>query len=110
LTDGVVAGRRKNNRRSFDYGFSLARKTFAQDDIWFFDRLCASTCMSANPLTIEKKNSPRRVLLASLVGTTIEFFDFYIYDAAAVLVFPALFFLSRIRCRLGKIRDWEWGS
>ena len=34
----------------------------------------------------------RRVLLASLVGTTIEFFDFYIYGTAAVLVFPALFF------------------
>jgi metabolite-proton symporter len=32
------------------------------------------------------------VLVASLVGTTIEFFDFYIYGTAAVLVFPALFF------------------
>jgi metabolite-proton symporter len=32
------------------------------------------------------------VLFASLVGTTIEFFDFYIYATAAVLVFPALFF------------------
>src|SRR5256884_7070692 len=37
-------------------------------------------------------NSPRRVLFASLVGTTIEFFDFYIYATAAVLVFPRLFF------------------
>lgn len=37
-------------------------------------------------------NSPRRVLFASLVGTTIEFFDFYIYATAAVLVFPKLFF------------------
>jgi metabolite-proton symporter len=36
--------------------------------------------------------SARRVLLASLVGTTIEFFDFYIYATAAVLVFPRLFF------------------
>jgi metabolite-proton symporter len=34
------------------------------------------------------------VLLASLVGTTIEFFDFYIYATAAVLVFPLLFFPS----------------
>jgi metabolite-proton symporter len=32
------------------------------------------------------------VLFASLVGTTIEFFDFYIYATAAVLVFPKLFF------------------
>ena len=37
-------------------------------------------------------NSPRQVLFASLIGTTIEFFDFYIYATAAVLVFPALFF------------------
>src|ERR1700760_4144407 len=37
-------------------------------------------------------NSPARVLIASLIGTTIEFFDFYIYATAAVLVFPKLFF------------------
>jgi metabolite-proton symporter len=37
-------------------------------------------------------NSPRQVLFASLVGTTVEFFDFYIYATAAVLVFPRLFF------------------
>ena len=37
-------------------------------------------------------NSPGQVLFASLVGTTIEFFDFYIYATAAVLVFPTLFF------------------
>ena len=36
--------------------------------------------------------SASRVLFASLVGTTIEFFDFYIYATAAVLVFPRLFF------------------
>ena len=36
--------------------------------------------------------SPRRILFASLIGTTIEFFDFYIYATAAVLVFPQLFF------------------
>ena len=39
-------------------------------------------------------NSKSRILLASLVGTTIEFFDFYIYATAAVLVFPKLFFPS----------------
>src|SRR5215203_2046682 len=37
-------------------------------------------------------NTPQQVLFASLVGTTIEFFDFYIYATAAVLVFPRLFF------------------
>jgi len=38
------------------------------------------------------RNSPATVLFASLIGTTIEFFDFYIYATAAVLVFPKLFF------------------
>jgi len=37
-------------------------------------------------------NSVRRILAASLAGTTIEFFDFYIFATAAVLVFPKLFF------------------
>jgi metabolite-proton symporter len=41
---------------------------------------------------MSKKNSPAKVLFASLAGTTIEFFDFYIYANAAVLVFPTLFF------------------
>ncbi|MEI9851735.1 MAG: MFS transporter [Sphingomonas sp.] len=33
-----------------------------------------------------------RILAASLVGTAVEFYDFYIYATAAALVFPALFF------------------
>ncbi|MGV9253084.1 MFS transporter [Streptomyces sp. NPDC003697] len=37
-------------------------------------------------------NPRSRVLIASLIGTTIEFYDFYIYATAAVLVFPSLFF------------------
>ena len=39
---------------------------------------------------------PRRriMVVASMVGTTIEFFDFYIYATAAVFVFPKLFFPS----------------
>jgi MFS family permease len=45
-----------------------------------------------------RKNHPftvnRRILIASLVGTTIEFYDFYIYATAAALVFGALFFPS----------------
>ena len=37
-------------------------------------------------------NSRSRVIIASLIGTTIEFYDFYVYATAAVLVFPHLFF------------------
>lgn len=33
-----------------------------------------------------------RIVIASMVGTTIEFYDFYIYATAAVSVFPLLFF------------------
>ncbi len=42
--------------------------------------------------TQKRLNTPGQVLFASLVGTTVEFFDFYIYATAAVLVFPRLFF------------------
>ena len=37
-------------------------------------------------------NPVRRILVASLIGSAIEFFDFYTYANAAVLVFPMLFF------------------
>jgi metabolite-proton symporter len=48
---------------------------------------------SATPATAPAPANPRsRVLTASLVGTTIEFYDFYVYATAAVLVFPILFF------------------
>ena len=43
--------------------------------------------------TIASPVNPRsRVILASLIGTTVEFYDFYVYATAAVLVFPHLFF------------------
>ncbi|HRD46159.1 MAG TPA: MFS transporter [Caulobacter sp.] len=38
------------------------------------------------------KTQTRRVLAASLVGTAVEFYDFYIYATAASLVFGPLFF------------------
>jgi metabolite-proton symporter len=42
--------------------------------------------------TTEVPASKGRILFASLAGTTIEFFDFYIFATAAVLVFPKIFF------------------
>src|SRR6202161_4125054 len=47
---------------------------------------------TTHPGTNARINTPSQVLFASLIGTTIEFFDFYIYATAAVLVFPKLFF------------------
>ena len=50
--------------------------------------------MQAATTEAKPVNSKGRVLFASLIGTTIEFFDFYIYATAAVIVFPHLFFPS----------------
>ena len=47
---------------------------------------------AATPADMPRLNSPARILFASLIGTTIEFFDFYIFATAAVIVFPKLFF------------------
>ncbi|WP_288063598.1 MFS transporter [Rodentibacter caecimuris] len=45
-------------------------------------------------MTAQLRNNPMKVALASMVGTAIEFFDYYIYAAAAVLVFNTQFFHS----------------
>lgn len=45
-------------------------------------------------MSSQLRNDPFKVALASMVGTAIEFFDYYIYAAAAVLVFNTQFFHS----------------
>lgn len=61
--------------------------------VWGMNQLNQMNQMNqAKPVGIPPANSTARILLASLAGTTIEFFDFYIYLTAAVLVFPKLFF------------------
>lgn len=49
------------------------------------------------PLTTDgeataQRHSLRKVGAASLVGTTIEYYDFFVYGTAAALVFPDVFF------------------
>ena len=40
----------------------------------------------------EEKTPLRRVVMASLIGTTVEWYDFFLYGSAAALVFNKLFF------------------
>lgn len=54
----------------------------------------SSTDTSTVPGPSQPVNSRGRVIVASLIGTTVEFYDFYVYATAAVLVFPQLFFPS----------------
>ena len=48
--------------------------------------------MGVSSLQDNRPASAHRVLGASLVGTAVEFYDFYIYATAAALVFGPLFF------------------
>jgi len=41
---------------------------------------------------VTREQAVRRATIASVVGTTIEWYDFFLYGTAAALVFPALFF------------------
>ena len=42
--------------------------------------------------TKSQKNNMRKVALTALAGTSIEWYDFFLYGAAAALIFPTAFF------------------
>lgn len=49
--------------------------------------------MASRALSAHRERTPlRRVIMASLIGTTIEWYDFFLYGSAAALVFNRLFF------------------
>ena len=41
---------------------------------------------------VSQRVQVRRAALASTIGTTIDWYDFFLYNTAAALVFPHLFF------------------
>jgi len=43
-------------------------------------------------ISLNKESSMRKVALTALAGTSIEWYDFFLYGAAAALVFPSAFF------------------
>lgn len=49
---------------------------------------------------VRRQSRPAVVALASLIGTSIEWYDFYIFGSAAALVFPSLFFPAQSRMGL----------
>jgi metabolite-proton symporter len=49
---------------------------------------------SAVPDQVAQPSSVRRVIVASLIGTSLEWYDFFVYGTAAALVFNKLFFPS----------------
>ncbi len=47
---------------------------------------------STDPIDSDVARSLRRTAFTSMVGTSIEFYDFFIFATAAALVFPTVFF------------------
>ena len=56
---------------------------------------------------VTRRSQVRRALVAGTVGTSIEWYDFFLYGTAAALVFPELFFPDgeRLRRAAGLVRD-----
>lgn len=51
----------------------------------------ADATIPDSPGSLERSQR-RKAVFASTVGTTIEWYDFFLYGTAAALIFPKLFF------------------
>jgi metabolite-proton symporter len=58
------------------------------EDVQWLTQSEAAVSGETHPHTIHR----RRAVIASTVGTTIEWYDFFLYGTVAALVFPSLFF------------------
>jgi len=59
--------------------------------------IMTNIAMAGPPLARDQATQLRRAIIASTIGTTIEWYDFYIYGVATGLVFAQLFFRNPIR-------------
>jgi MFS family permease len=72
--------------------------------------VASSAGISAEPAVVTISDAVRRresirAIVASTVGTTIEWYDFYLYGSAAALVLPRLFF-SELDASTAAILSW----
>src|SRR5699024_1395037 len=54
--------------------------------------LSMSHLQDPTPTAHEHRTQVRRAAIASTIGTTIEWYDYFLYGTASALVFPHLFF------------------
>ena len=59
---------------------------------WFLRKGGNSPLNDQTKVTTSESHSIRKVAIASLIGTSIEWYDFFLYGTAAALIFNRLFF------------------
>ena len=70
-----------------------------------------SRTTALEPETGRRRSPIARIVAASLVGTTVEWYDFFLYGVAAAAVFPHVFFPNApTRCRRRCCRSRRTGS
>jgi metabolite-proton symporter len=67
-----------------------ARPAKGREDLW--GRVALTTTAAAAAPPAASPATLRKVIVGSLIGTTIEWYDFFLYGTAAALVFNKLFF------------------
>jgi MFS family permease len=74
-------------------------------------RIGVGTVECRDTVTVETQTDVRRVALASAIGTTIEWYDFFIYGTAAAVVFGPQFFpqVSEVAGRLAAFATFAVG-